>query len=312
MKTRGDTPEWSDEFTDYALRYRPNGMDAEQYGRLEQVLLPTLRRLAQPASLQVLKTMLTVSFSYLAWAEEAGYPLRGDVLWSQDLVNEFVETELAPNYPAATWAARRSYLERIGRNEHPELFRQKPKEGQRRKVRPPTPASDLDMLRRLPQKLATPRLGQAAKALIACSAGAGLSHGDYRHLRGIDIQDVAADLVSVDIRGDRARRVVAFADWTEDLRQVRDEAGDELVLGGVSPDRKHLTHKLCARLRKDDTYVLDASALRSHWLVRHLNQGTPLPILMEAAGLKTTRTLNELLPFVEPDGDPLSWLGGRS
>ena len=44
---------------------------------------------------------------------------------------------------------------------------------------------------------------------------------------------------------------------------------------------------------------------RNTWLVRHLTAGTPLPLLMEQAGLTTTMHLQDLLRFVQT-ADPAS------
>ena len=40
--------------------------------------------------------------------------------------------------------------------------------------------------------------------------------------------------------------------------------------------------------------------LRSTWLLGHLNRRTPLPLLMEQAGLKTVRPLEDLLQHADP------------
>jgi hypothetical protein len=45
--------------------------------------------------------------------------------------------------------------------------------------------------------------------------------------------------------------------------------------------------------------------LRSTWLLGHLDRRTPLPLLMEQAGLKTVRPLEDLLEYAQPFDESL-------
>lgn len=43
--------------------------------------------------------------------------------------------------------------------------------------------------------------------------------------------------------------------------------------------------------------------LRNTWLLRHVEAGTPLPILVAAAGLRTTSALINLMPYADIPAD---------
>jgi hypothetical protein len=79
------------------------------------------------------------------------------------------------------------------------------------------------------------------------------------------------------------------------------DAGERLVIGGRTLGRHNVTSVALTRMVGDKTLpTLLASRLRSTWLTTHLNQATPLSLLLPAAGLATARPLGDLLPYVDP------------
>lgn len=153
----------------------------------------------------------------------------------------------------------------------------------------------------------TPLLRQQVGGLVAGAAGAGLGVGDFRYLRGRDIRNGGSGGVIVTVHGERPRKVVAFDEFATDLVSVARRARGELVLSGEHDERKHVTGKATERVRKITGIRIQASRLRTAWLTRHRSRGTPLQLLLPAAGIKSLRMLEELLPFAEVPSDHDVW-----
>ncbi|CAB4600120.1 unannotated protein [freshwater metagenome] len=58
----------------------------------------------------------------------------------------------------------------------------------------------------------------------------------------------------------------------------------------------------------DDTPAIDVARLRSTWLSWLMSEPVPLRIVMHTAGLKSARTLADLLPHLPASSDDLGWL----
>ena len=83
-----------------------------------------------------------------------------------------------------------------------------------------------------------------------------------------------------------------------------ESVGDVLMIGGTLLGRRNVTSSVLGRFVPDRTMPrLVMGRLRSTWLVTHLNQATPLTVLMPAAGLSTVRPLEDLLPYADPLDD---------
>lgn len=79
---------------------------------------------------------------------------------------------------------------------------------------------------------------------------------------------------------------------------IRHAQGENLLIGGSVLGRHNITSVTLGRLLLDRSAPpLVVSRLRSTWLTSHLVANTPLPLIMQAAGLKTVRPLEDLLEF---------------
>lgn len=125
-------------------------------------------------------------------------------------------------------------------------------------------------------------------------------------LWGLTTTDVAHDDLGFCIRvGGRVPRTVPLLHTYEDrFKRLIDQIDPGAPLLGTKAKSKNLTHKLLSRLNSATTGVpLEPGRMRSTWLCRHLQAGTPLRELTEAAGLRSTKGLADLLQYVPPQ-DP--------
>ena len=138
--------------------------------------------------------------------------------------------------------------------------------------------------------------------LLALTLGAGQ--------RRRDLVTVTGDHVTVDAHGvhvtvpaspsEPERTVTVARSFEAEVVAAADRAGSNLLL---APDRTTLG--VDTLTRSIDTANASAPGVtysirraRNTWLCRHLLAGTPLPVLMQHAGLTTTAHLQDLLPFL--------------
>jgi hypothetical protein len=96
------------------------------------------------------------------------------------------------------------------------------------------------------------------------------------------------------------RSVVALATWEDSLMALAATAGPDFLVGGRSSSN-HRTGHLVERLIVPTGHPpLSPARLRSTWLLWHLESGTRLPELCQAAGLRGTGVFGELLKYAEP------------
>ena len=82
--------------------------------------------------------------------------------------------------------------------------------------------------------------------------------------------------------------------------------GQRAALLGQDTTRDHVTSPVTERaVHADVTRSVDieASRLRNTWLVAAMCANVPLADLLRAAGLRSARTIGDLLPYC-PDADP--------
>lgn len=162
-----------------------------------------------------------------------------------------------------------------------------------------------------PTELAQHRL----QALLVLGLGAGVTGVEYYSSTARDVWTDERGVTLLRVHGRRPRIVVVFDDWAEELHAVAARVGDGHLLGGTLPkaEASRLWHIMGVIHFPDWTGRLELERLRSTWLVRHLDQGTPLRALLPAAGLTTTAACTDLLPYVRvPDADEAAdWLAGR-
>jgi len=140
--------------------------------------------------------------------------------------------------------------------------------------------------------------------LLALTLGAGL--------RRRDLVTVTGDHVTSDAHGvhvtvpaspsEPERTVTVAAAFEPEVLAATARAGSNLL---IAPDKTSLlvdtlTHTIDTANASALGVIYSIRRARNTWLCRHLLAGTPLPVLMQHAGLTTTAHLQDLLPFLPP------------
>ena len=142
------------------------------------------------------------------------------------------------------------------------------------------------------------RTRQQLCAIVGLAAGAGLDPSDLRWLRVRDIVDRGDEGIDVHVpaHGHRPARVVPVRRTYEAVvrEAITGYRPSDLVIG-KQVDRRNVTTGIIADAELFDVAHLDASRLRSTWLTWVVTQPIPLKSVMDAAGLKTARSITEII-----------------
>lgn len=144
--------------------------------------------------------------------------------------------------------------------------------------------------------------------VLSLSLGAGLDGRDLRGVRASDITEhVLPDgrtVLVVQVRGDRPRTVVVRTQYAALLREAlaahhQARRGKNGLLLGKDLGRRNVTGPAIDKAVTATGFDVDLSVnrLRSTWLVACLTAGVPLPALLPAAGLRSARTITDLLAY---------------
>jgi len=235
----------------------------------------------------------------VAWCwETAGLPLERHIVFHRDTIARFISVG-CPELKPASRGNLRSQLLRMS-----EILAQPAP--RRLKALPPSDPSapysteELVSLRSWAGGQSTAGRRANAAVLLALGAGAGLSASEIGELRVADIQ-VDELGVLVNVTGSRARSVPVLREWEEALieRVASTDPGKHAFRENHTTFYPNLISNFVDR--GHPTRVrLTTQRLRATWIVHHLDAGTPVAALMEAAGVESLEAFTRYVRFTAP------------
>lgn len=153
------------------------------------------------------------------------------------------------------------------------------------------------------------------RAALALSLGGGLTRGDALAVTGDHVRRTRRGVQVIAGTGARLRTITILTTWESDVAEAAELAGPNLLLG---PERPTLgddaLDQSLHRTNRTAPVPFVIGKARNTWLVHHLTAGTPLRVLMQAAGLATLEHLEDLLRFIPPPGgdEAARWLRGSA
>jgi integrase len=246
---------------------------------------------AAPATPARAKALLFAAGKLAGFGERVGLELDAGVLLCEPVIERFIVVGCAGVSPATRRTLRtnlRSLERAIERYPPPPavpLVRERAKAAY-------SPAEIAGFLR-LADAQATHARRLRASALVCLGAGAGVTAGELRHVRGSDVSERCGGVI-VEVAGGRSRSVPVLGRYQQRLLHAAARAGDRYVIGGRNPDRLNVTTTLSAALSTDSSLPrLQAGRLRSTWLVECARQ-IGLGAFMQAAGITCSQRLGDL------------------
>lgn len=164
------------------------------------------------------------------------------------------------------------------------------------------------------QGLRPPMLRQRIQGVIVTSLGVGARRRDFIILRSADVaRDKHGVHVSMPESTSTGRAVVparvvtCSAQWEDRLWTLAQTMAPEGHLAApwrTTPPEKTSVDGTMRNAQTNQASPppvhFSSESLRNTWLVRHLEAGTPIPLLMQQGGLLTTHSIEKLVPFAAP------------
>lgn len=238
-------------------------------------------------------------------------PLDGDVIWSRQLIDLYVTNEHT-HLSEGTRRNYRSYLDRISRvlspEEHPYEYTPQNRKG----TQPPYSHKEMIAFRQWAVGQSKMVKRHRAMLMLALCAGAGLSSSEVALLCAENIVVTRAG-ITIDVPGNRPRRVPLMAIWDEWILAILEERSAGESLWGAST-RQDGTSLLSNFAEKTEGTGPRSDRLRNTWLVGHLRNRVPMKDLFYAAGVTKMEHLGRLLIYCEdlPESDYLTIFRGEA
>ena len=293
--------------------FRPLKTDCDVWVQIEKVTREALTAY-RPASPKWVSSHGGWVSRYVAWVAARNDSADGeaDGLTVASLCTEgLVEAYLAGPLSAASVQTRssvRTVLRRVVRNvagtPTPERIGHQP-------VQPPYAPAECAAMVRLARNQPTGARRRALSAVVALGLGAGLAARDQRRVAPEDVSRVdlgdGTTVTVVTVRGPRPRTVVmrqAYVGLLDEAIALHTEQGrsPSAPLFGLVESRHNVVSAVTgSSVTATGTGVeISAARLRATWLVAAMCAPVPLAVLLNAAGLRSARTLADLLTYCPP------------
>lgn len=289
----------SEELEQLLVQYRPVDVDESLWATVAPLVHQTMRA-TRFASSESFKKHMGIVAHYVLWQNDRYGPMTFPDVFNQGDIDGYFLTGIN-----GTDKTRNSYRSRLlsvcARVNPSAVVAPVPHGPTYRKVRPGFSDHDMKAIRLAVTRERSLTLRRQLCAAVGLCAGAGLSATDIKELTTDRVIDHGEAGIEVRVSGDAARIVWVRRDY-ESLVRLGVEGLDESALViGTKATRRNVVGNLVDRADLFDCPHFDASRLRSTWLVWLVSQPIPLRVVMYATGLKTARTLVDLIAYLDND-----------
>lgn|GEM_PF-1608318 len=200
---------------------------------------------------------------------------------------------------------RRSRLRKIAEAVNPDLaVRCRPAPLGRQVVKAPYSRAEELAISRVALRQRSTGARRQLSAVVGLCAGGGLDSRDLRHLRREHIEDHGDDGIRVLVPGSRSRSVMIRREYEQHVRTgIEGLRRSELILGKTLSRRNIVGAVVENAEILGDVPHIEASRLRATWLAWLMLRAVPLKVILDAAGLQSSRTLIDLLVHLPETGD---------
>ena len=303
IKRASDLPELPATQREMLKRYQPNGVTDTMWEQVRPVVteVMTKSRLSGDASFQ---KHLGVVASYVTWVATQHRSMAIADAFTFDAIDQYYLTGLA-GMSKRTCNDYRSRLHNIAKKINAGVGAPSGLVTPigRISVRPGYSAAEEATLRRIALRQRNPRVRTQLCAVVGFGAGAGLDSADLRNLHRHHI-DITDNGILVNVTGRNPRQVVVRATYEELVLVAIEGLTPKQVVIGTGKSKNNPINIVINRADLfDDSPPIDMSRLRSTWISWLMTCRVPLGLILQAAGLRSARTLGDLLPHLEPFTD---------
>lgn len=274
----------------------------------QKTILDAMAVAPTPIGYSWMRISLSAVAGLARWAHSTGQPLTREHLLGEETRYRYVEwAAVANEWTAGSKNLTWNRLELIGdflNGATPRELR-KPTITEEAPTEPLTRAEQADLWV-WAKTLSVKKRAKRMTALLALGLGCGLTGGELARAKREDavIDEDGSVHVTV-VSSKSTRTVTCLAHWEGRLADiVRGVEPGRLLTAPwrdeANPDTSSHTESVRRAMAKNPPAVFNSTRLRNTWLCWHLEHGTPLKELMQAADMKEANHLHNLLPLLPP------------
>ena len=169
-----------------------------------------------------------------------------------------------------------------------------------RSIKPPYTPAESAVIARVCRTQPTEAKRCALSVVVALGCGAGLDSVDFRRLYTDHIEDLGTEGLQIHVQDPRPRIAPVRRAWEDLLRSaITGRRRGELLLGDKE-DRRNTASRAVGNAALYNVPHIEPARLRATWLADLMTDNIPIGLLLQAAGLKSARTLVDLAPHLGP------------
>jgi hypothetical protein len=234
------------------------------------------------------------------FALKRGMPLEVATVLTTTFIDEYIRVEMAEE-TEHNRAERRRRLLALARtaNPGPDVPPKLTPIGHS-SVKPCYSPAELAVITRAARVQPTEARQRDLAIVVALSGGAGLDSVDLRDLLTDHVEDLGEAGIRIHVQGPRPRVVVLRRAFESLLRDALKGMPAGRLLIGRKQDRRNTAARATERAALHNVPHIEPARLRATWLADLMTDSIPLAVILQAAGLKSARTLAELQPHLGP------------
>jgi hypothetical protein len=292
--------------------YQPRFHPEEDWATVRPAAL-RLMSLAAPSDPERAATGLSNLIPYLVWRAKAhgatpAEPLTLEAVGDRDDIDTWLDALRAEGASDGTLATRRCEVRRAIDGLRPSS---KPRKINYQPLQPPYAQVEMDRMRAIARLQPSDEQIVALSATIALCGGAGLASGEAGRVRPKDVTRLefadGAWTWIIAVAGAYPRCVPVLLTYRDLLTEVmrRHALSRRDSVPFLRPRKKGTVSYAIAAADSADGQPVQilAPRLRNTWLVTQMQARVPLASLLRAAGLDSTRSLGDLLPYCPAPSD---------
>lgn len=281
----------------------PKRVKPDDWALARTAAIEILRR-ARTTSLQTFEKLCPPVAELVSWALRCGHGPDWRAIMVHSLIDEWIRTA-TPHLGDDSRTTTRSRLRTLASLVNPGVGAPpRPQPIAYQAIRPPYSPAEVARIRAIASTQPHAVTGRQVALCVGCGFGAGLDSVDLRHQHGRHFEDHADTGIRIAVQGPRPRVVWVRREWETLVRAgVAGVKPNQLVVGR-QPDREGVASRVYEHaVVLGEAIELDQSRMRATWLVTLMRAPIPLATIMRAAGLRSGRTLTDLLSFCATDDE---------
>jgi hypothetical protein len=257
---------------------------------------------------EVVKKHLGSLSGYLLWRHRCGLVLDAEAAMTHEAVDDYYRLGL-DDHVKRTRGDYRSRLQNLASRVNPGLTAPSITTEGYVSVKPGYSPGEEATIRRVALRQRNTAARRKTCAVVGFCGGAGLSPKELSRTDRSHIDDRGAPHpIRIRVQGENARTVIVRRDYEELVRTaIADLAPGQLILGKVRGRSGASSAAIEDAEVFDDCPRIDARRLRTTWLTWLVTNHVPLNVIMSASGLKSARSLTDIIAALPPI-DPTSAL----